>query len=141
MNLKWLPITVFLLLTKLDLLAADGCLIGSTLYTARASGAIQVELLANGMNVFKHVPPTSTNNCISGVRMGTCQVCHGDPAVGLNIIGLKILVCTAGLNLFAQVDSGVYYSSYVLECPLDDYSWALGASAAAFGIFVIRKRK
>ena len=39
------------------------------------------------------------------------------------------------------VATGVKVDYTVVQCPLDDYSWAFGASAAALGVFVIRKRK
>ena len=133
-------IIVFFLLFNPLAIAADGCLVGNTLYTARATGSIHVDLLANGMNVFKDVPPISTNNCISGSIVGTCEVCHGNPSVGLNIVGIKILVCTSGLNLFAQVDSGIYYSSYVLECDLDSFSLSFTVIAGAFGLIIIRRK-
>ncbi|RZJ89091.1 MAG: hypothetical protein EOO20_11895 [Chryseobacterium sp.] len=130
-----------LFFSTLNAFAVDGCLIGNTIYSTRTTSAIQVDLLSNGMNVFKSDSPVGTNNCITGTIQGTCQVCHGNPTVGLNLVGIKILVCTLGLDLFRRVDTGVYYSSYILECNLDAYSWALGTSAAALGLYVIRKRK
>ena len=134
-------VLLMLFFSTLNAFALDGCLVGNTIYSTRTTSAIQVDLLANGMNVFKSDFPVGINNCITGTIQGTCQVCHGNPSVGLNILGVKVLVCTLGLDLFRRVDNGVYYSSYVLECDLDDYSWALGASASALGLIVIRKRK
>ncbi|KLT66612.1 hypothetical protein [Pedobacter sp. BMA] len=130
---------IFLLVTS-KTFSAEGCLVGNTIYSTRTSSSVQVDLLSNGMNVFKADSPIGTNNCISGTIMGTCQVCHGNPTVGISLGGVKILLCTLGLDLLRPVDNGIYYSSYILECNLDDYSWLFGAYVAMVGLLMIRRK-
>ena len=105
--------------------AADGCLLPNNIvYT----GGTLINVL--GFETFRRGGARvnlSPNYCswipITG---GTCYVCS-------TIIGLA---CTDTATL------GIRSSNFqMVECPLDDYTFPLTATAGLFGIFFIRKRK
>ncbi|RYF19532.1 hypothetical protein [Pedobacter agri] len=87
-------------------------------------------------------------SCYSGTPSTSkaCFVCSNGGVVTLVVGATPLLyVVTCGnryaLDLGYAATRGTYYSNSALVCNLDDYSWALGASAAALGLFIIRKRK
>lgn len=126
----------FFLMTSLK--AAEGCLVGSTIYPTRANATITANLLSSGINAFTAISPVATNDCISGTTTGSCQVCHGTLTAGIGVGGLYLLLCTSGLGL-GRIDTGVYYSNYILECDLDNYCFVLVLSVAALGVSKIAK--
>jgi hypothetical protein len=124
--------------------AAEGCLIGSQLYTVGATPAVGV-VLATDLQVY--VPPSvTTDACFSGTSstVKACFACVNGGSVIL-VVGatplLYIVTCEGGfLGLGYGATRGTYYSDYVLECNLDDYSWTFAAAAGLFGVFVIKRR-
>lgn len=126
----------YFLMTSLK--AAEGCLVGSTIYPSRANATITANLLSSGINAFTANSTVATNDCISGTTIGSCQVCHGTLTAGIGIGGLYLLICASGLGL-GRVDTGVYYSNYIVECDLDNYCFVLVLSVAALGASKIAK--
>ncbi|RZK36804.1 MAG: hypothetical protein EOO90_26660 [Pedobacter sp.] len=105
--------------------SASGCLLNDNRVYTSYTSLLGARLYASGPSI-----ALSPNYCSwSGPKIVTCNVCFG----AINAVGL---LCIGGPVL--QGHEGVYT---MVECNLDDYSWALGASAAFVGFFVIRKRK
>lgn len=124
--------------------AGEGCLIGSKLYTVGATPDLGV-VLATDLQVY--VTPSITRDaCFSGTSSTnkTCFACENGGKVILAVGAtplLYVVTCEGGLlGLGYGATRGTYYSEYVLECNLDEYTWTLGAAAGIFGIFIIRKR-
>ncbi|RZK67776.1 MAG: hypothetical protein EOO85_25120 [Pedobacter sp.] len=143
MNFKWLSILIILFFNTTIAKSAEGCLIGTQLHTLETTSALGVTIAAD-LKVYRQ----QSTSCYSGSSSTAkaCFVCASGGVVTLVVGATPLLyVVTCGnrspLDLGYFATRGTYYSNYVLECPLDDYSWAFGASAAALGIFVIRKRK
>ncbi|WP_316736099.1 hypothetical protein [Pedobacter aquatilis] len=132
---------IIILFSFNKLSAADGCLIGSNIYTQHDNGAINVSLFSS-LELFNSVH-ANTNNCISGVTRGDCYSCvsGGSPLLVVSVGSLLTgITCANGLSLYGAT-KGTYYSNYVLQCNLDDYSWALGSAAGVFGFVLLRRRK
>jgi len=120
-------------------LAGEGCVIGSTVYSSRASTVLSLEVLGSN-KVFSEVG-SPTNSCNPPSTEGSCSVCiNGGSAIDISLIGAPVIVCSLSLLNNYPPTTGSYYSNYILNCNLDDYSWTLGAAAGLFGIFVIRRR-
>lgn len=124
--------------------AADGCRIsgGSLIYTSSNSYLLGVDLgsglsLALGGKIYKLSPTiNSTVSCtIPWAKIVDPPVIngciYGNPSISVPGVSAVCLTC--------QYGDLVNYTSTV-ECNLDDYSWALGAAAGLFGVFVIRRR-
>ena len=111
--------------------SATGCLIP---FEQRVYPNNSLNLLANGNQIFLDTNPKSlsANYCswTPNSTSITCSVCSG---LGLCLSGICVCLGTP--------KSGFVGTFSMVICPLDDYSWALGASAAALGLIVIRKRK
>ena len=112
-----------------------GCEIGSTIYTT-LNGNLDV-----GVTVV--VPITVSvrnydNPALSTLPNACPRATNIIPLNG----GLAVTLCVANGNLL-PLGRTVTYTRLdpPVQCDLDDYSWALGASAAALGLIVIRKRK
>lgn len=131
---------VFISILYYNANAAEGCVLNSFVYATRAPTVLDVSILGSN-KVFSNVG-TASNNCNTGAAVGTCSVClQGGTVVSINVAGLPVIFCNKGfLDNYAPTP-GAYYTNYILQCNLDDYSWALGASAAALGLIVIRKGK
>ncbi|RBQ10019.1 hypothetical protein [Pedobacter miscanthi] len=117
---------------------ADGCRINTTFYNIPASVLLGINL---GSTLVAYTTPgTNSNGCYKGTVSSakSCYVCTGGGgvilAVGLGS-ALEVITCSSGV-----ATKGTYYSNYVLECNLDDYSLPLATAAGLFGIFVIRRR-
>lgn len=122
-------------------LGAEGCVVNSQVHLTRAPTNLELSVLGSN-KVFSEVSIPS-NNCNVGSSLGSCSAClSGGSVINVNLIGIPVIVCSRG-GLFGNYTPtpGFYYTNYIVQCNLDDYSWALGASAAALGLIVIRKRK
>jgi len=144
--MKFILTLVFVIsvLTSKIVFGAEGCLIGSKLYTVEAIPALGV-VLATDLQVYAP-PSVTTDACFSGTTSTAkaCFACESGGNVVL-VVGatplLYVVTCSGGpLGLGYGATRGTYYSDYVLECNLDDSSWLFGAAAGLVGIFVIRKR-
>lgn len=125
----------------------QGCLIGEDSHPTRVTGLLGplVEILIDGRPVYQLSPiEPRIGSCVSLRRdewrnnnLGSCYVC----TQGVLLPGILggTLGCIGG-NVNRR-EGVLAYKYLAIVCPLDDYSWAFGASAAALGIFVIRKRK
>lgn len=119
---------IILIFISFDLHAqgsADGCLIPSDnkVYTDYTS-LLGARLYINNPSV-----PLSPNYC-SWTSSSTvpCNVCFGS-------INALALLCVGG-----PVIGGRQGTYTMVQCNLDDYSWALGSTAAFFGFIFIRRR-
>ncbi len=144
--MKFLFIIIFVISigTSTGALAAEGCLIGSKLYTVEATPDVGV-VLATDLKVYV-TPSITTDACFSGTS-STAKACFAceDGGKVILVVGatplLYVVTCEGGfLGLGYGATRGTYYSDYVLECNLDDQSWFLGAAVGLFGIIIIRKR-
>lgn len=125
------------------LLAAEGCLVGSTVYYSFVGYAtIDVVVLPPSITIGKKVfrndlgYSTIPNACpgwASSITNTNVDCLYGPVTVAVNVAGLPLAVCVG-------CPQGKIVNFTYLNCPLDDYSWAFGASAAVLGIFVIKKR-
>jgi len=124
---KWLLIFVILLFNKQKLNAAEGCLIGgNTLYTT--PGLVVTVVLVGDVRTYSGpTVPISPPSCPRATNI--------KPITGVGILKL----CLVGLAIGDIVTYDMLNPP--IQCDLDDYSWALGASATALGLIVIRKRK
>jgi len=135
MKMLKLFLVVFILFTSNLVYAAEGCLVTNRMYTSKATITIFSD------PVFTTTFYTDANGkCWSPVSSGSCQVCNGIVSVG----ALNILICLP--DLFAGKNGAVYNGSYyasfaVVDCNLDDYSWALGLGAGVFGFILIKRRQ
>lgn len=119
--------------------SATGCLITSTkiVYTTKENALINnvLKLLLGGNDSYISTSgvPLSNNYCFwTPTPTGSfdCGVCT-NYTINLGLV----TGCQAGAMLQG------YAGSYTMvQCNLDDYSWALGAAAGLLGVFVIRKR-
>ncbi|MGN8059059.1 hypothetical protein ACTJKN_22420 [Pedobacter sp. 22163] len=117
---------------------ADGCRINTTFYNIPASVLLGINL--GGTIIPYTTPGTNSNGCYTGTVSSakSCYVCTNGGGVVLAVgvgTALEVITCSTGI-----ATKGTYYSDYVLECNLDDYSWTLGAAAGLFGVFIIRRR-
>jgi len=119
-------------------LAAEGCLVGSTVYPDFAGySTVNLIPLSLGTKIFYVTSPYSTieQTCPGWVNInssgGSCI--YGSPTLGLNLGGFQIAVCVA-------CPTGTLVDYTYVTCNLDDNSWLFGAAAGLFGIFIIRKR-
>jgi hypothetical protein len=142
--MKFLVILLIVISTCFKIaFAAEGCLIGSKLYTVAATPAVGV-VLATDLQVYV-IPSVTTDACFSGTS-STAKACFACEIGGrvMLVVGatplLYVVTCEGGILGLYGATRGTYYSDYVLECNLDDYSWALGAAAGLFGVFVIKRR-
>ena len=121
---------------------AQGCLVGSRLYTVETTAVLGVTIAAD-LKVYK-TPFIPTTSCFSGSidTSKACFVCENGSRVIL-VVGatplLYVVTCEGGV-LGTLAARGTYYSNYVVECDLDDYSWLFGLSMAVVGLVVIRKK-
>ena len=123
--------------------AAEGCAIGSQLYTVETTPAVGVTIAAD-LKVYQQ--PGSS--CYNGTQSTSkaCFVCTGGGMVTIVVGATPLLyVVTCGNRYFLDLGylatRGTYYSNYTLDCDLDDYTIPLAAVAGAFGLVAIRKRK
>lgn len=70
-----------------------------------------------------------------------CPGTAGDTAPYANVTGPANggRTCIIVINIFVSL-TGTEVTYDVLNCNLDDYSWALGLGAGVFGVLVIRRR-
>ncbi|RZJ77234.1 MAG: hypothetical protein EOO47_17380 [Flavobacterium sp.] len=139
---KFFLVVIILLITNIAY-GQNGCLIStnSTVYTEQDNSGLINAVLAivfGGNPVYKSSPnQPSISACIANSQIrwtGGAQNCTVCPfGYDVNLLGV-ITGCQT------STFSGKVATSQIIQCPLDDYSWAFVASAAAFGIFVIRKR-
>jgi len=124
--------------------AVEGCLVnGNELFTAPPQSVIDISVFSN-LHVFGGTSQAA-NNCISGTTAGTCYVCDGGRRVFavVDVGGLLYTVtCVPGGFVLpvTAAKSGTYYSNYLLQCNLDDYSLPLVVTTGILGLFVVRKR-
>lgn len=142
---KLLLSSLILLVNPYPLHADVGCKIigGNTIYPTYRTFLLGVELdgvsLGIPSYIYRRTSPIYTDvSCLISWAynvkpFGSGNCVYGTPDVN---IPLAAAVCITSCFKGQLVE----YSTTV-ECPLDDYSWAFGASAAALGVFVIRKRK
>ncbi len=105
--------------------SASGCLLSDNRVYTSYTSLLGARLYASGPSI-----SLSPNYCSwSGPKSVNCNVCFG----AINAAGL---LCIGGPVL--QGHQGFYT---MVECSIDDYSWALSAFAAALGLIFIRKRK
>ncbi|WP_231490232.1 hypothetical protein [Pedobacter sp. Leaf170] len=122
--------------------AAEGCLIGTSLYTLEATPAANVNI-ASDLIVYRS--PATDGSCIIGSSSGAkaCFACVSGGRVML-VVGatplLYVVTCEGGL-LGYPATRGTYYSSYIIQCNLDDYSWAFVIASGVFGFVFVRKTK
>ncbi|WP_316832749.1 hypothetical protein [Pedobacter aquatilis] len=140
-NLKVLLLILFLLVAEKSF-SAVGCKVigGTTIYPTYNTYLLGV--IVNGINI--GIPsdvywlnnPISTNVSCTVAWANNYQVTgscvYGTPAVALPPLVSVCTNCVAG--------ELVNYTT-TLQCNLDDYSWALGATAAGLGFVFIRRRK
>lgn len=119
----------FFLLIFYDSKAADGCVIAGITHT-RQTGV---------SNIFFENPNNPANTCWTGTYVGVCQVCIGGTlTVNLPPLASVCLKLTAPFGF----STGAQYSNYqVVQCNLDDYSWAFSMAAGVFGLIIIRRKK
>ena len=139
---RWILIAGFLFAFSVAN-AAEGCAIGSQLYTVETTPAIGVSIAAD-LKVYQQ----NGNSCYNGVpsTAKACFVCTGGGVVTVIVGATPLLyVVTCGNRYFLDLGylatRGTYYSSYALNCDLDDYTITLAAVAGTMGLFAIRKRK
>lgn len=136
----WFFLIIFVFTTHLSR-AQTGCLVaGGNVYTVEEGALVNVIL---GLLVgpgYKGSPINQYGPCVNNSQyvyiadnLRNCRVCTG--------AGFTITVPGVVVTCSSTIFNGKIATSQIINCPLDDYSWALGASIAAFGIFVIRKRK
>jgi len=127
MNFKWLLIFIFSLFIHTNVFGQTtaGCLLNNRVYYPYLGAVVIV-----GTRVYDiaNSYPTVPNTCPG---WATYPSTGGSCGVGLNVLGVVSLSLGGGREV----------NFTYIQCPLDDYSWAFGASAAILGIFVIRKRK
>ncbi|WP_316794882.1 hypothetical protein [Pedobacter agri] len=111
-----------------------GCEIGNNIYTSLNGNldvgiTVIVPIIVSVRNYDNPALSTLSNACPRAINIS--------PVSG----GAALTLCVANGNLL-PLGRTVTYNRLdpPLQCTLDDYSWALGASAAALGMFVIRKR-
>ena len=142
-SLKYL-IIFFVIFSWNNLKAANGCLVnGNELFAAPPQSVIDISVFSN-LHVFGGTS-LATNNCISGTTAGTCYVCDGGRRVFavVDVGGLLYTVTCVPSGFVLPITAaktGTYYSSYVLQCNLEDYSIPFVAAIGIFGLLVIRKR-
>ncbi|WP_124560879.1 hypothetical protein [Pedobacter sp. KBW01] len=138
--MKFLLIIVVIIsiCTSRRVFAAEGCLVGSTVYPDFAGyNSVSLIPLALGTKTFYVTSPYSTieQTCPGWVNInssgGTCL--YGSPTLGLVLGGYQVTVCVA-------CPTGTLVDYTYINCNLDDHSWLFGAAAGLFGIFIIRKR-
>lgn len=126
MLFRYLILGGFILISKISF-AAEGCLIaGNTLYTTPGL-VVSVALVGD---VRTYSGPTVSISPPACPRATNIK-----PITGVGVLKL----CIVGLTIGDIVTYDMLNPP--IQCNLDDYSWALGASAAALGLIVIRKRK
>ena len=130
---------IFLIMIMMSSFASfaqlTGCEIGNTIYTSLNGNldvgvTVIVPIVVSVRNYNNPQLSTLPNACPRATNI--------NPVDG----GLALTLCVANGNLL-PLGRTVTYSRLdpPIQCNLDDYSWALGASAAALGIFVIRRMK
>ncbi len=139
---------VFVLLLFQNTNAADGCLVNSNIYSNPAPTALNVNLFSD---LKMYTSPGQSTSCFSGTVSSStaCYVCDqgGEISSAVSIGSLLYLITcnkktnALGLGPYYSALPGTYYSSYVLQCNLDDYSWALGSVAAACAFIIIRRKR
>jgi len=124
--------------------AAEGCVVNNNeLFSSPPQSIIDISIFSN-LHAFGG-SSTAVNNCFTGTSAGTCYVCDGGRRIlaVVDVGGLLYTVTCVPSGFILPVTAaktGTYYSSYVLECNLDDYSWALGATAGFLGLVFIKRR-
>ena len=118
-----------------------GCKIpGQTVvYNVPETGAVNALLgilLGNG---YRGPTVPETGVCVSNSQLvykqvgnTNCRVCP----TGFSISGISLL-CNGALSTGTP---GKEVTAGIVQCNLDDYTWAFGAVAGVFGVFVIRRR-
>jgi len=129
---KLFKIVVFslLLFVSFNAKSSLGCQIGNSIFTT-PNGSLNVVIIVTiSVRNFDN-PSLSTlpNACPRATNIV--------PVSG----GLGLTTCVANGNLL-PLGTVVNYDRLdpPVQCNLDDYTWALGAAAGFFGIFIIRKR-
>ncbi|WP_343523783.1 hypothetical protein [Pedobacter sp.] len=119
-------------------LAAEGCLVGSTVYPDFAGySSVNLIPLSLGTKTFYVTSPYSTiqDTCPGWANInssgGSCI--YGNPTLGANLGGFQIAICVS-------CPTGTLVDYTYIPCNLDDHTWFLGAAIGLFGILIIRKR-
>lgn len=130
--MKNFVIVCFLVLILKSGNAAQGCLVNDRMYTSFGINILSEPIFTTATYV------DGNGKCWSGVS-GVCKVCDG--TISLSVGGL--LICLGDLlgPRTGNVYQGEYFSSYsIIDCPLDDYTWAITLASGTFGLIMIRRR-
>jgi len=125
---------VGMLTLSISVNAIEGCLVANRMYTSRASISI-----LSGPAFTTSAFTDANGRCWAPAPNGSCQVCNGTA-----VAAAGVLICVADIlgPRDGAIYTGNYYSSFtIIDCNLDNFSWVLTTSAAAFGLILIRKRK
>ncbi|RZL69520.1 MAG: hypothetical protein EOO93_01375 [Pedobacter sp.] len=132
---------LILLLFVKNTSAAVGCRVinGNTIYRNSNYYLLGVKVngitIGVGQNIYNLNAPILSNTSCSVPWAGNITVIgsciYGSPEVAVPLVASVCNNCLVG--------ELVNYSDRV-DCPLDDYSWALSASAAVLGFFIVSRR-
>lgn len=140
--MKTVKLTLLLLVVLVgSLKAQSGCLVpGGEVYTQPETDLVNVIIVLLFGPAYRGTPTNQYGPCINKVQNAylpdnsrNCRVCRGG---GFTVV-IPGVLATCGTPTI----DGKIATLQVIQCDLDDYSWAFGASAAALGLILIRKRK
>jgi|GEM_PF-941583 len=146
--MKFLCSLLFIVFAYISHCQADaGCMVSSNIYSNNATIGLGVNLFSDLKLYAISGQPTS---CFTGTisTSTACFVCDqgGEVSSAVSVGSLVYLItCNkktniAGLGPYYSGVQGTYYSDFELQCPLDDYTWAIALASGTFGLILIRRR-
>lgn len=123
--MRYFIICLFFLLCNLITKAESGCLIPNNIIYKQGT-----VLNILGAQVFERTGATATLSA---------GYCSWTPTSGVTCYVCNTLLIT-GVCLDTPTQGYRSANFNMVLCNLDDYTWALGAAAGFFGIFIIRKK-
>jgi hypothetical protein len=136
--MKRLILILAIIIISLKLKAAEGCLVGTTVYTTfEGYSTVNLIPLSLGTKIFNNTNYLSsiTDTCPgwANVYASTGSCIYGPATLGLSLGGFQIAICAA-------CPTGTLVDYDYTNCPLDDYTWAIALASGTLGFILIRRK-
>lgn len=135
---KWMMILILAMLSFETFSQTNGCRVpNGDVYITPETSAVNVILALIIGPGYKGTPVPTISTCVLNQQTiytqgsSNCRVC---PGIGFSVVGLAVVCGQPTID-------GKIATSAIVNCNLDDHSWALGLAAGALGLFVIRRKK